>query len=171
MSDPLLFWGRVTRPSMAMPGAQTQGNLYFLSNFYPVSITRHHKSYPSSEHLYQALKFEGTDDEHAEAIRRARTPTECKRLARSSGHPIRPGWDEERVDVMREVLALKFDQHPDLRRKLMETGNRPLWEDARDDLFWGAGTPRKRGQNWLGRLLMELRSEYHEQKRAAQGDD
>lgn len=157
---PLLFWGRQTRNSAAVPGAKTDGNLFFLSNFYHAPIVWHGKRYATSEHLYQARKFLGVDDEHAERIRCARTPTHCKALSRQRGHPIRPGWDEERVGVMREVVALKFDQHPTLMQKLLSTGSEELWEDARGDRFWGAGTPAQRGENWLGRILMDLRAEH-----------
>jgi predicted NAD-dependent protein-ADP-ribosyltransferase YbiA (DUF1768 family) len=59
---------------------------------------------------------------------------------------------------MHKILLAKVDQHPYVRRKLLETGARILVEDSWRDDFWGWG-PNKDGQNVLGRLWMEIRSE------------
>ena len=63
-----------------------------------------------------------------------------------------------RVDVMRDILRAKVDQHEYVRRKLLATGDRELIEDSWRDDFWGWG-PNKDGENHLGKLWMEVRLE------------
>ena len=52
---------------------------------------------------------------------------------------------------------LQFKHWP-IRRKLLATGDRELIEDSWRDDFWGWG-PNRDGQNMLGKLWMEIRSE------------
>ena len=57
---------------------------------------------------------------------------------------------------MEEVLYLKFTQHDDLRAELVSTHPaRLVWASPRDPYF-GTG-PTGKGQNELGRLLMQVR--------------
>ncbi len=59
---------------------------------------------------------------------------------------------------MRDILRAKVSQHPYVRKKLLDTGNRELIEDSWRDDFWGIG-PDKNGQNILGKLWMQVREE------------
>jgi len=78
-------------------------------------------------------------------------------------------WDAKRETVMRTALKAKFTQHPELRAKLLETGDRPLAEANPRDKYWGIGTSfdtskakdvaKWPGQNKMGKLLEELRKE------------
>ncbi len=64
-------------------------------------------------------------------------------------------------------IKLKFDQHADIKRKLIETGKSEIIEDigTRNGVshkFWGAKRYNENqfeGQNVMGKLLMELRDE------------
>lgn len=81
---------------------------------------------------------------------------EAKKLGRTV--VLRPDWNEVKVSIMRNVLALKFRQNPDLREKLLATGEAELIEGNHwKDTFWGVCNGV--GENWLGKLLMELREE------------
>ena len=83
-------------------------------------------------------------------------------------------WDAKRDEVMRTGVRAKFVQHPELRKQLLETGDRMIGEADARDLYWGIGTsvtsekskhPEKwRGQNKMGKLLMELRDEFKSQQ-------
>ena len=78
----------------------------------------------------------------------------AKRLGRVE---LRSDWEEVKIEVMREVLRCKFSQNPDLKAKLIATGDAELIEGNNwNDRFWGVC--RGVGQNHLGRLLMELRA-------------
>jgi len=127
----------------------------FLSNFYHAEIVWDGRSYPSSEHLYQAMKA-GTEEER-EWVRTAPTVREAK----FRGQKIRAtaDWGERRVDAMRSALEAKFDQNPDLGAKLDVTKDAGLVEgNTWGDTFWGVDINTGRGENHLGRLLMELRA-------------
>ena len=68
-------------------------------------------------------------------------------------------WPVVKVEAMRLALYLKFYQHPDLLLKLVETGRKPIVEvNWWGDKFWGVCDKTNEGENWLGRLLMELRA-------------
>jgi ribA/ribD-fused uncharacterized protein len=127
-----------------------------LSNFALFSIRVDELSWPTSEHYFQAQKFEGTPD--AEAIRRASGPMEAARMGRQRHRPLRKDWESVKVQVMRAALRAKFTQHPELQELLVATHPSKLVEHTPHDAYWGDGGDGK-GQNWLGRLLMELREE------------
>lgn len=58
---------------------------------------------------------------------------------------------------MYEGLKLKFTQNADLKKQLLETGDRELIEHTRKDKYWGDGG-NGTGKNRLGILLMKLRT-------------
>ena len=57
---------------------------------------------------------------------------------------------------MEEVLELKFNQHPEVRSKLMETGQRRLIFISKDK-FWGFDIETSKGANKLGYCLSKIR--------------
>ncbi|MEX0598268.1 MAG: NADAR family protein, partial [Candidatus Paceibacterota bacterium] len=159
---------------------------YEFSNYSEYSVTIEGKSYKTTEHYYQAKKFlyEGancSNYEYAELIRSQKTPNMARILGTQETKqnfawvkPLRikideyngkvipdPDWDLHKVDVMRVALKHKFEQHPRLARILNETGDKEIIEDSPRDYFWGIGRLGN-GQNWLGKLLMELRNKRKE---------
>lgn len=158
---------------------------YALSNFYPhvpgkklksSYIVYQGLSFPTSEHLYQALKFKWeTPDEllWLEHIRTASTPGIAKHLGhfhrirrytwqqnatalvdkyrplvRLAGDVTETG--EFRISIMRTTLKAKYDSCPEFAQLLLATYPHRLQEASDDD--WG------RKSNWLGTLLEELRA-------------
>ena len=73
----------------------------------------------------------------------------------NKGVTIRPDWEHVKIDIMREILQIKFE-NPHLKMLLKNTGNKILIEHTSRDSFWGDGGNGS-GLNWLGRLLMEIR--------------
>ncbi|MGG6270418.1 NADAR family protein [Leptolyngbya sp. AN03gr2] len=126
----------------------------YFSNFARYSIDINGKTWATSEHYFQAQKFPGTS--HEEEIRQAKSPREAADMGRDRSRPLRPDWEAVKDDVMREALYAKFTQHPDLKEKLLATGNTVLVEHTRNDSYWGDGGDGS-GRNMLGKLLMELR--------------
>lgn len=51
-------------------------------------------------------------------------------------------------------LRAKFDQNPELKKKLIETENRELREHMARDKYWGDGGIKNTGKNRMGVLLM-----------------
>lgn len=133
------------------------GKYAFLSNFYHAPIQYGGRTYPTTEHLFQALK--SLDDVDRELIAGALTPGNAKRMGRKV--KLRADWERVKVQCMHLCIKLKFDTHADLRRRLLETGNAILIEgNTWGDRFWGVFEGE--GQNLLGELLMKLRDQYRQ---------
>ncbi len=130
------------------------------SNFaaYPVKIGK--KTWPTTEHYFQAQKFH--DAGHSEKIRKAGSPMMAARLGRDRKAPLRKDWEAVKIGVMRQALLAKFTQHAELKELLLSTGNRRLIESTPNDDYWGDGGDGS-GKNMLGRLLMEVRSQLREE--------
>jgi ribA/ribD-fused uncharacterized protein len=126
------------------------------SNFAPYPIVLRGQTWPTSEHYFQAQKFAGT--EHEEAIRLVSSPMIAARMGRSRSRPLRPDWESVKDSIMREAVHAKFTQHAQLRAMLLSTGEALLVEHTPRDRYWGDGGDGS-GQNRLGQILMEVRSE------------
>ncbi|XP_028107888.1 riboflavin biosynthesis protein PYRR, chloroplastic isoform X2 [Camellia sinensis] len=142
------------------------------SNFSPHAIqmpceSGNYLTWPSVEHYYQAHKFVGVNDPVArncvEDIRSAKSPEEAARMGRTMQrqHPdlVRSDWESVKIDVMYKALKCKFSIYPHLNSMLLSTAGSVLVEASPHDLFWGGGREGE-GLNYLGRLLMQLRSEF-----------
>jgi ribA/ribD-fused uncharacterized protein len=128
------------------------GKYYFLSNFYPIQMRVNDYSFPSLEHAYQAAKSENPHD--WAYIRGLASPGQAKGAGRRL--KIRPDWDDIKIEVMRELIEIKFN-NPQLRQRLLDTGDAQLVEGNNwNDVFWGVC--RGIGRNHLGQLLMQERS-------------
>jgi ribA/ribD-fused uncharacterized protein len=128
----------------------------FFSNFAPYPVVLNGKTWPTTEHYFQAQKFAGT--EHEEIIRQEPSPMRAAQMGRERNRPLRRDWERVKDDVMFEALQAKFTQHPDLREHLLATGDAELIEHTRNDRYWGDGGDGT-GRNMLGKLLMQLRAE------------
>lgn len=126
------------------------------SNFAPYPVYLDGQTWPTTEHYFQAQKF--VDQVHQRAIREANSPMIAARMGRSRKRPLRPDWETVKLDVMRTAVRAKFQQHPALRELLLNTGDALLIEHTKNDSYWGDGGHGS-GQNWLGRILMEVRGE------------
>jgi len=131
------------------------------SNFSAHPISLKGKTWPTSEHYFQAQKFAGT--EYEEEIRRAKSPMMAARMGRSRKRPLRKDWESAKETVMREALSAKFTQHPGLRSLLLSTGEETIVEQTVNDDYWGDGGDGT-GKNRLGMLLMELRHKLRREK-------
>lgn len=129
---------------------------YCLSNFAAFRLTWKGVDWDTSEHAYQASKF--TDPSVRHRIQFTRSAHAAFKIADAYRHIRRPDWESVRLDVMREIIRAKHEQHQYVKVKLLETGDREIVEDSWRDDFWGTG-PDGTGQNWLGKLWMELRDE------------
>lgn len=127
---------------------------YPLSNFSAFNLEWKGVLYMTSEHAYHSEKF--TDPEIIEKIKNARSAHDAFKLSREYENMVRPDWLDVRVIIMEEIIRAKVAQHPYVKKKLLETGNREIVEDSWRDDFWGWG-PNKNGQNQLGKIWMRVR--------------
>jgi ribA/ribD-fused uncharacterized protein len=129
-----------------------RGEYRFLSNFYSAPFLWAGSRWPTSEHAYQASKTLNSNEK--DTVWAAATPGQAKRLGRRVTK--REDWDFVKVRIMREILEAKFVQNPDLMERLKTTGNAELVEgNTWGDTFWGVCNGV--GENWLGKILMEVR--------------
>jgi ribA/ribD-fused uncharacterized protein len=134
-------------------------DFYILSNFSAFRLQWRGIDFDTSEAAYQWEKFPGHSLLRA-LIRHANSAHEAFKLAEDSYNSRRPDWDDVKVDIMRDILRAKAEQHSYVRRKLLATGDRELIEDSWRDAFWGWG-PNRDGKNMLGKLWMEIRADLH----------
>lgn len=57
---------------------------------------------------------------------------------------------------MEELLRLKMEQNPYVKKKLLQTKDYLIIEDSPKDSFWEWG-PKRNGENQLGKLWMKIR--------------
>jgi N-glycosidase YbiA len=126
------------------------------SNFAPYPVRIGEKLWPTSEHYFQAQKFEQA--EHQEKIRQTKSPMIAARMGRDRKKPLRRDWESVKVAIMREVVRAKFNQHDGIRQILLSTGDAKIVEHTENDSYWGDGGDGS-GKNMLGRILMEIREE------------
>lgn len=131
-----------------------KGKYSFLSNFHPSKVKFEGLIYPTSEHAFQAAKTLNMD------IRKRFCSYDSPGIAKRMGRKIelRSDWEEVKVSTMKKIVKLKFLQHPVLTKRLLNTGNTKLIEgNTWNDTFWGVC--RGKGENNLGKILMEVRDE------------
>jgi ribA/ribD-fused uncharacterized protein len=137
-------------------------DFYALSNFSAFRLRWKGLDFDTSEAAYQWEKFPQSPVLQ-EAILHAPSAHEAFTLAVDERSRQRDDWDEVRVEIMRAILQAKVEQHPYVKRKLLDTGARTLIEDSWRDTFWGIGRDGH-GENMLGCLWMEIRGDvFHEE--------
>lgn len=133
---------------------------YVLSNFSPFQVEWDGNVYMTSEHAYQASKFENS--EIKKKIKGARSAHDAMKLANIIyDDKTRSDWNDVRLSIMEGVVRAKLSQHYYVQKKLLATGDRELIENSPRDSFWGWG-PKKTGENHLGKIWMKLREELKE---------
>lgn len=160
--------GSAIEPSASSPpvhGLDTQSQVFFyeqdfyvLSNFSAFNLLWKHTRFETSEAAYHWEKFMPNHPGVAALISEAASAHDAFKIAERYRSVRRPDWDAVKVDIMRDILRAKADQHEYVRRKLLATGDRVLIENSWRDDFWGWG-PNRDGRNMLGRLWMEVRAE------------
>lgn len=143
----------------------------YMSNFEWSPIVENGIMFGSSEQYfmyYKALEF--NDTVIAEKILEyPNNPMECKRLGGLVKGYVESIWANKRYEVMLRANILKYTQNHDLGYKLKATLDLFLVEASGIDKIWGIGISvdeakrtitsinQFKGQNLLGRVLMEVR--------------
>lgn len=125
----------------------------FLSNFHPCIVSYEGHTYQSVEAAYQAQKS------HSEVWKKSctkMTASACKSQGRKI--LIRNDWEDVKISIMFRLLKIKFTI-PELRQALQDTGTEELIEgNWWGDKYWGFCLKTNKGDNHLGKLLMQIRS-------------
>ena len=146
------------------------GKFDYMSNFYNDEFVdpKTNNLYCCSEQyfMYQkCLLFDPKNTQLLKKILESTNPYDIKSYGRKVGNYNEELWNEKRYKIMKKALLLKF-QDPDLKKKLLSTKDKILYEASKYDKIWGIGMDatsaiksdkNKFGQNLLGKCLMETR--------------
>jgi len=125
----------------------------FMSNFHYVDVQFDGMIYRTTEHAYQAAKF--LDLEKRKYIQGLETPREARRVGQQPG--CREDWNDVKYDIMYDLNAQKYSK-PNLMQMLLDSGDAYLEEtNTWGDVYWGVC--HGIGQNNLGKILMDIRSQ------------
>lgn len=142
------------------------GEYEFLSNFSYAPIKVRGSWADTVEHAFQAEKSESYVD--FERVLGAVSPNKAKQLGR--GVKLRPDWEEIKDELMLTLVRLKFSSYESLRDKLIATGDQELVEgNTWGDTYWGVSSGK--GENKLGKILMQVREELRAQVETADADN
>lgn len=124
----------------------------FLSNFKWCEVEYDGMKFPSVEHAYQSAKTIKANRH----LFLTGTAGQAKKIGQDV--PMVNNWQDIKVGVMISLLRQKFAPGSELARKLIMTMDAELVEgNWWGDTFWGVC--RGKGQNVLGKLLMQIRTE------------
>lgn len=134
-----------------------------LNKDYAYKIVIDGDTWSTVEHYYQAQKYPD-DAKYKLEIMAAKTAAAATIIGTTKEKltPLRADWSSERDMVMLTALRVKFsDAYAKLRDKLLSTKKAKLLYVHGKDNYWGTGPEKKGtiGQNKLGALLMQVRSE------------
>ncbi|MFO8016440.1 MAG: NADAR family protein [Candidatus Woesearchaeota archaeon] len=135
----------------------------YLSNLSRHGFRLFCSEWPTAEHCYQAMKFFPTDSSLVREIRGAETPRIAAETGRANRDKAYQRWDEIKDDAMRLVVMAKFYSNKEIQEKLVSTGDETLVEASPTDWYWGEGAD-SRGENRLGRILMEMRGVFSDEE-------
>jgi len=124
----------------------------------------------SSESMYQCLRFTSHPDIQREILEN-KSPKGSKMVSKKYRKEFtREDFDEIKVELMYWCLKVKLCSHPLLFGGLLDrTGDKEIVEISNSDRFWGCVREKENenmvsGENVLGKLLMDLRTYYRENK-------
>lgn len=151
-----------------------ENNKYgFLSNFYYSSFKDSLGfTYICNEQYFMAQKcllFDSENKKLFKEIMDCKIPITIKKLGRKVNNFDQHIWDKEKFDIMKTGIKHKFSQNKFLKKKLLETKDKQLYEASPYDKIWGIGIDHNvalklnpfvfEGENLLGKALMEVRNE------------
>lgn len=128
-----------------------KGEYEFLSNAYSMPVLYNGVWYANAEAAFQAQKCASAELRHLFADLDAVT---AKKLGREM--KLRDDWDDVKDGIMKEIIKSKFEDE-DLRDKLLDTGDDEIVMYTKKDVYWGVVDGE--GENRLGKILMDVRSE------------
>ena len=145
---------------MSVDFYREEGELGYLANYSNYGFTVDGVYYPTAEHFYQASKFD--NPEIIQKILSCKTAREAASVGRDRNNKWIDHFKDIKLDKMYQAVYEKFQQNPDIRKKLIETGDEEIREMTDQESFWGVG-PQLDGENHMGEILMRVREELKNQ--------
>ena len=145
---------------MSVDFYREEGELGYLANYSNYGFTVDGVYYPTAEHFYQASKFD--NPEIIQKILSCKTAREAASVGRDRNNKRIDHFNDIKLNKMYQAVYEKFQQNPDIRKKLIETGDEEIREMTDQDSYWGVG-PQLDGENHMGEILMRVREELKNQ--------
>ena len=150
-----------------LSGTAFFGSQSFLSNFHPSPFRDNGNTFPTVEHYYQFKKAMYFQDENtASAILRCGTPKQAKGLSYQIRDYDETLWKSVAKQTMYNACIKKFQQNPELSKKLKKTSGILVEANPKDN-FFSCGLSlqdpdlemrtRWKGLNILGDILIKVR--------------
>jgi len=143
----------------------------YMSNFYPTNFTDDGIPFNCSEQwfMYQkCLTFDPNNNRLRCLILTELNPKMVKKYGRQVKNFDEDIWNSKKYDIMVDALRLKFNQNLEIKKKLLSTKGKKLYEASPYDKIWGIGVnyqtanhinKNSYGQNLLGKALIQVRDE------------
>ncbi|KAK6360346.1 hypothetical protein TWF730_006491 [Orbilia blumenaviensis] len=154
----------------------------FLGQWYPSPFTTTSQDGTSIEYenceqymMHQkGVLFAPDSEATGEILAKGLHPGNIKALGRAIPNFDEDTWKKNRYEIVVQGNYYKFTQNEQLRKSLLETGNKELVEASPLDRIWGVGfgavkAPKNRqrwGLNLLGKALMDVRERIREEQNA-----
>lgn len=140
------------------------------SNWHPSEFKIDDRKFANMEQYMMWSKAVLMNDlQTAEKIMSTNDPRSCKALGREVKNFNNNLWDKVKFEVVFLGCKAKFEQNENLKKALLDTGNKKICESSPYDRIWGIAlneevakkTPESEwpGQNLLGKVLMKVRDE------------
>jgi ribA/ribD-fused uncharacterized protein len=144
------------------------GKESYLSSFFPAPFVLDAKAFSGPEQFLQYEKaLHASDAEAAGKILETTDPVIQMRIGRRVITTEEQWGDNTAEAIMEAALKAKFAQNPELKKRLLDTGNRLIIECNVKDKFWGNGLhlqdtnaavrSKWSGRNMLGTILVRVR--------------
>ena len=132
-----------------------QKELEFLSNFTEYPIHYMDRIWNTPENLYQFMKLPDELKEKYKDNYPKIKPSTAKQYGKK--RPLRQDWDSIKLKTMFNILNLKYEQYPELKKKLMNIEGDIIEYNTWKNTYWGYDINLKKGKNYLGKLHMYFR--------------
>jgi hypothetical protein len=119
-----------------------EGKYNCFSNFFPCKFCDNITEYNCSEQYLMKKKqelFDNNNKEVSNQIMNETNPSVIKNLGRNIKNFNEKKWNENKFKIMCDGLYLKFSQNDDLKKILVDTQKKKIYEASPYDRIWGTG--------------------------------
>ncbi len=126
---------------------------HYLSPFSAHEVELDGVVYKTAEHAYQALRML---PEVQEEVRITTSPMDSWRKAQELKRADKLDPNVNKYELMETIFRAKLEQHEDIKKVLLASGDKPLLKIYDTDYYWGTGADGS-GENNMGKIWMDLR--------------
>ena len=136
-----------------------EGYFEFLSNEYNCKVEYDNYVFQSASALFYAFKAKTQG-----AFMKFQRLSPLKAKSKSQKLEYNEDYEKNKKYYLKKAVNAKFTSNPDLKLRLLKTGNTILVNTITHLDTW-IGVKNNIGENMLGKVLMELRSQYFEERK------